>query len=148
MSKERIEELRGKIASKMNDKISKSSSLSILMENYFQNRTSNSIEKLEELREELKTLDNEMNPWILEFENLHHHYFVVFSSEMLNPTGDKKSRFTFQTNLLSTIDCNIDTQVNGFDFNIINFHDLHLEFSQKLTQSYSNIRFERIVKIK
>lgn len=148
MSKERIEQLKELIASKMDEKIFKSSSLSILMENYYQNRTSENIEELEKLREELKTLDDEMNPWIVEFESLHHHYFVVFSSEMLNPTGDKKSRFTFQTNLLSTIDCNIDTQIDGFDYNIPDFKTLCTEFSRKLIQSYSNLRFEKVLKIK
>lgn len=148
MSKERIEQLRQLIASKMDEKILKSSSLSILMENYYQNRTSENIQEMEQLRTELKTLDDLMNPWIEEFESLHHHYFIIFNSEMLNPTGDKKSRFTFQTNLLSTINCNIDTLVDGFDFTIPNFKTLYSEFSHKLIQSYSNLRFQRILKIK
>jgi hypothetical protein len=145
MSKQ-IEELDLQIKELRSEKIFLSTHLSVLMENYYQNRSSENIAKMDELRKDIYEIDSKLNPLLIAYENLHHHYYVIFSSEMLDTLG--KSKYTFQSNMLSTIDCNIDTLKNGFDLTIPNLRELVADLGQKLIHSYTNVRFDRIAKIK
>jgi len=144
----KIEELEQEIRGLRSDKIFLSSHLSVLMENYYQNRSSDNIDKMNELRKEIYQIDLKLNPLLSEFENLHHHYYVIFSTESPDPMGKTKTKYSFQSNMLSTIDCNIDTLRDGFDLNIPNLKELVTELGQKLIHSYTNVRFDRIAKIK
>ena len=62
--------------------------------------------------------------------------------------GSTKTKYTFQSNMLSTIDCNIDTLKDGFDLKITTLRELVEELGQRLMHSYTNVRFDRIAKIK
>jgi hypothetical protein len=143
-----IEELNSKIKGLRSEKIFLSTHLSVLMENYYQNRSSENIIKMEELRKKINEIDSHLNPLLIQFENLHHHYFVIFSSEMPDTLGRTKSKYTFQSNMLSTIDCNIDTLKDGFDLKTPNLRELVEDLGQRLIHSYTNVRFDRIAKIK
>jgi hypothetical protein len=144
----KIEELNSQIKDLRSEKIFLSTHLSVLMENYYQNRSSENIVKMDELRKEINEIDSNLNPLLIQFENLHHHYFVIFSSEMPDTLGQAKSKYTFQSNMHSSIDCNIDTLKNGFDLRIPNLRELVEDLGQRLMHSYTNVRFDRIAKIK
>jgi len=144
----KIEELDQQIKELRSEKIFLSTHLSVLMENYYQNRSSENITKMDELRKEIYEIDSKLNPLLFAYENLHHHYYVIFSSEMPDTLGQTKSKYSFQSNMLSTIDCNIDTLKNGFDLAIPNLKELVSDLGQKLIYSYTNVRFDRIAKIK
>lgn len=143
-----IEQLNEAIKELRSEKIFLSTHLSVLMENYYQNRSSENIAKMDELRTEITAIDLKLNPLLIAYENLYHHYFVVFSSEMPDTLGQTKSKYTFQSNMLSTIDCSIDTLKDGFDLTIPNVKELITDLGQKLIHTYTNVRFDRIAKIK
>lgn len=143
-----IEELNEAIKELRSEKIFLSTHLSVLMENYYQNRSSENIAKMDELRTEITAIDLKLNPLLITYENLHHHYYVVFSSEMPDTLGQTKSKYTFQSNMLSTIDCSIDTLKDGFDLSVPNLKELITDLGQKLIHTYTNVRFDRIAKIK
>ena len=143
-----LEKLEKQIKELRSKKIFFSTHLSILMENYYHNRSSESIEEMHKLREEISKIDLDLNPFVEKYENLHHHYYVVFSTEMLGTLEKTKTKYTFQANMLSTVDCNIDTLKDGIDLKISNLKTLIDDLGQKLIYTYTNVRFDRIAKIK
>jgi hypothetical protein len=146
---EQIKDLEQQIKKLREGKILYGTHLSILMENYYQNRTSENISKMDELRKEVSAIDIKLNPLLEAYEKLHHKYYVIFSSEMPDTLGRTKSRYTFQSTMLSTINCNIDTSTDGFDIvKFPNLMELVTEFGQKLIHSYTNVCFNRIAQIK
>jgi archaellum component FlaC len=143
----RIHELDELIKELRSEKIFKATHLSVLMDNYLNNRNRENIDKMEELRSEINEIDSKLNPLIQEYEQLHHHYFVIFTTEMPDVYGKNISKHTFQSNMRSTIDCDIDTTVQEFDLNIYNLRELVEDLGQKLLHTYTNVRFDRITKI-
>ena len=62
-----IEELNSQIKELRSEKIFLSTHLSVLMENYYQNRSSENIVKMDELREEINEIDSNLNPLLIKF---------------------------------------------------------------------------------
>ena len=140
---ERIQELHEGITGLRYQKILKGSLLDSLREDY------KNSDKVDELREEIRVIDSLLEPLNIEFNNLHHHYFIVFDSEMLDPTGQTKIKYEFKKNMLSEIDCDIDTATERRPHNEVpNYMNLIDELARKLSYDYSNVWFKSIKKIR
>lgn len=140
---QRIQELQKEITNLRYQRILKGSLLDSLRDGH------KNIEKVEELKKEIKFIDSLLEPMNIEFNNLHHHYSIVFDSEMLDSTGQTKTKYEITKIMHSEIDCDIDTTTERrLHTDVPNYMNLLDELARRLSYDYSNVWFKSIKKIR
>jgi predicted RNase H-like nuclease (RuvC/YqgF family) len=102
--------------------------------------------EINDLKNRINVINNQLEPLVLEFNALHHTYYVQYRCKMIDMFSNIEKEYISEIHLLSQIDCKIDTLKNGFNYNLKNYTDLIIDLGSKIYDlGYSEFIFRVII---